>query len=78
MGTVARAIAGSTLRSTKGQLHLLRGQLRTEGSIRHVDQATMPHALGELAASNALIVLDEHTESVRAGQQVPVWLLDEE
>ena len=75
---VARAIAGSTLRSTKGQLHLLRGQLRTEGSIRHVDQATMPHALGELAASNALIVLDEHTESVRAGQQVPVWLLDEE
>ena len=73
-----RAIAGGTMRSTKGQLHLLRGSVRTEGSIRHVDQATMPHALGELAASNALIVLDEHTESVRAGQQVPVWLLDEE
>jgi molybdopterin molybdotransferase len=73
-----RAIAGGTMRSTKGQLHLLRGSVRTEGSIRHVDQVTMPHALGELAASNALIVLDEHVELVRAGEQVPVWVLDED
>ena len=73
-----RAIAGGTMRSTKGQLHLLRGSVRTEGSIRHVDQVTMPHALGELAASNALIVLDGHVELVRAGEQVPVWILDED
>lgn len=38
----------------------------------------MPHALGELAASNALIVLDGHVELVRAGEQVPVWILDED
>ena len=73
-----RAIAGGTMRSTKGQLHLLRGSVRTEGSIRHVDQVTMPHALGELAASNALIVLDGPVELVRAGDQVPVWILDED
>ena len=73
-----RAIAGGTMRSTKGQLHLLRGSVRTEGSIRHVDQVTMPHALGELAASNALIVLDERVEQVRAGEAVKVWLLDED
>lgn len=73
-----RAIAGGTMFPTKGQLHLLRGSVRTEGSIRHVDQVTMPHALGELAASNALIVLDEHVELVRAAEQVPVWILDED
>ncbi|MFT3888924.1 MAG: molybdopterin molybdotransferase MoeA [Arachnia sp.] len=74
----ARAIAGSALRSTKGQLHLLRGHVRLEGSVRHLEQVSMPHALGELAASNALIVLGEHVESIRAGEQVQVWLLDED
>ena len=27
---------------------------------------------------NALIVLDGHVELVRAGEQVPVWILDED
>ena len=74
----ARAIATGTLRSVKGQLHLLRGHVRSEGSIRYVEQVSMPHALGELAGSNALIVLDEHLEVVRPGEAVRVWLLDEE
>ena len=38
----------------------------------------MPHALGELAESNALIVLDERVEQVKAGEAVKVWLLDED
>ena len=59
------------MRSTKGQLHLLRGSVRTEGSIRHVDQVTMPHALGELAASNALIVLDEDAAADWARDAAP-------
>lgn len=73
-----RAIASSTMRSMKGQLHLLRGIVRTDGSVRHVEPVSMPHALGELAAANALIVLGEDVESVHPGEAVKVWLLDEE
>ena len=73
-----RAITDTALRSVKGQMHLLRGQVRTEGSVRHVSQVSAPHALGELAQSNALIVLDESVELVRAGEAVKVWLLDED
>lgn len=75
---VVRAIAAHSMRSMLGQLHLLRGRVTTEGSVRHVETVTTPHALGELAASNALIVLDERVEHVRAGEAVKVWLLDEE
>ncbi len=73
-----RAITGSMLRSMEGTMHLLRGRVRMEGSVRHVEQVSMPHALGELAAANALIILDESVESVRGGQAVKVWLFDEE
>lgn len=73
-----RAITSTMLRSMKGTMHLLRGHVTLEGSIRHVEQVAMPHALGELSRSNALIVLDESVESVRAGQAVKVWLFDEE
>lgn len=73
-----RAIAGTTLRSMLGQMHLLRGRAWSEGSVRHVEQVTDPHALSELARSNALIVLDEATEMVRPGEAVKVWLFEEE
>ncbi|MHA6510311.1 molybdopterin molybdotransferase MoeA [Tessaracoccus sp. Y1736] len=73
-----RAIASSGLRSHRGQMHLLRGRVTTEGSVRHVAQVTENYALAELAHSNALIVLDEHVEQVNAGEAVKVWLLDEE
>ncbi len=73
-----RAIATQPIRSVQGQLHLLRGRVTTEGSVRHVAPITMPHALGELAAANALIVVDESVDQVRAGEAVKVWLLDEE
>ena len=75
---VVRAITGTMLRSMKGTMHLLRGHVTLEGSIRHVEQVSLPHALGELSRSNALIVLDESVESVKGGQAVKVWLFDDE
>ncbi|MDO5677765.1 MAG: molybdopterin molybdotransferase MoeA [Propionibacteriaceae bacterium] len=73
-----RAITPTILRSLQGTMHLLRGRVTLEGSIRHVEQVALPHALGELAQSNALIILDESVETVKAGQAVKVWLFDEE
>lgn len=73
-----RAIASRALRSVKGQLHLLRGEVITDGSIRSVERVSDPHALAELARSNALILLDENTELIRAGEQVMCWLLDDD
>lgn len=73
-----RAITTTALRSLKGQLHLLRGSVRTEGSVRYVEQVSLPHALGELAECNALIVLDESVEGARPGEAVKVWVLDED
>lgn len=73
-----RAIATSTLRSTKGQVHLLRGEVFADANIRTVERVSDPYAMAELSRSNALIVMDEETELVRAGQQVRCWLLDAE
>lgn len=73
-----RAIASSTLRSNQGQLHLLRGELFSESSIRTVERVTDPHAMAELSRSNALIILDEDTDLVKAGEQVMCWPLEED
>ncbi|MBB1482473.1 molybdopterin molybdenumtransferase MoeA [Tessaracoccus sp. MC1865] len=73
-----RAITRTMLRSMHGTMHLLRGRVQLDGSIRYVEQVSLPHALGELTESNALILLDESLESVKAGQAVKVWLFDEE
>ena len=73
-----RAITSTMLRSSQGTMHLLRGRVTLEGSIRHVEQVAMPHALGELSQANAFIILDESVETVKAGQAVKVWLFDEE
>lgn len=35
-------------------------------------------ALGELAKTNALILLDENVETVRAGEAVKIWEFDED
>ena len=73
-----RAIATSTLRSSVGQVHLLRGEVFSDVNIRTVERVADPYAMAELSRSNALIVLDEETELVRAGQQVRCWMLDAE
>lgn len=73
-----RAITSTTLRSTRGQMHLLRGELRTSSSVRTVERIQDPHAHTELARTNALIVVDEETEVIPAGQAVMCWQLDED
>ncbi|MFV0427857.1 MAG: gephyrin-like molybdotransferase Glp [Arachnia sp.] len=72
-----RAIASNSMRSVKGQVHLLRGAVTTDGSIRHVERVSEPFAMAELTRSNALIVMDENTDHVAAGQPVQCWLLDD-
>lgn len=73
-----RAIASTALRSVKGQMHLLRGHVTMDHSVRRVERVQRAHALSELAASNALIVLGEETDFVAAGEPVMCWLLDED
>lgn len=73
-----RAIASTPLRSVKGQLHLLRGRIHYDHSLRSVERVQRAHALSELAESNALIVLGEDTDFVGAGEPVMCWLLDED
>lgn len=73
-----RAITQHALRSEVGVMHILRGETFSESNVRGVERVTDPHALSELARSNALILLDEETELVRAGEAVQCWLLDEE
>ena len=73
-----RAIATTAMRSSLNQLHLLRGDVYTESSIRRVERVSDPYAMSELSRSNALILLDEETELVRAGEPVRCWLLEEE
>lgn len=75
---LVRAIATHALRSVRGQVHLLRGEVRMNSSVRSVERVQDPHALSELARSNALIIMDEETELIGAGEAVMCWLLDEE
>lgn len=70
-----RAIASNSMRSMRGQMHLLRGEVVSDGAVRHVEQVAEPYALGELARCNALVVLDEDTDGVRPGGPIKVWLL---
>lgn len=73
-----RGLATSSLRSLRGQTHLLRGEAVTDRGITRVTQISRPHALSELAGASVLIVLDEETEQVRAGESVYYWKLDED
>lgn len=73
-----RAIATSMLRSGAGQVQLMRGVVRKQHGIRNVEAVHDPDPLRELASCNALIVLDEKTEVVRAGESAMCWLLDDE
>lgn len=75
---MVRAIATKPLRSVRGQVHLLRGEVKANRSIRSVERIQDPHALSELARSNALIIMDEDTELVKAGDAIMCWLLDED
>ncbi len=73
-----RAMVMKGLRSVKGQMHLLRGEVIQDARVRTVERVTDPHAMAELSRSNALIVMDEDTEVVRAGESVMCWMLDDD
>lgn len=74
---LVRGVASNGMRSMLGQTHLLRGVVSYESGINRVAPVTRPHALSELAESNALIVLDEDVPNVSAGGTVRFWRLDE-
>ena len=73
-----RALATSMLRSGQGQMQFMRGVVHMERGVRKVDPVHDPDPLRELSRCNALILLDESTDVVRAGESVMCWLLDED
>ena len=72
-----RGIAAHGMRSTEGQTHLLRARVSRESGINRVTPVSDPHALTELAQTNVLVLLDEHTAAANAGTSVQYWRLDE-
>ena len=74
-----RCIAGSVMRSTKGKLQFGRGLVRDDNGRRLVELVGghSSHLTGDLAACNALVLLDEDVEVVNAGEPVMVWMLDD-
>ena len=75
--TVLRAISQTPLRSMRGRTHLLRGNLVTDANGSTVEEVSDPHAMAELSRSNALIIMGEDVDHVRAGEHVLCWPLDE-
>lgn len=74
----SRAITRSVIRSAPGVHEFAPATLRTEhgASFVELNPGRDRASLTDLAAVNALVVLDEFTEVVQAGQQVVVWPLD--
>ncbi len=75
--TVLRAISRTPLRSERGRTHMLRGHLVTDTNVATVERVTDPHAMAELSRSNALIIMGDTVDHVRAGEHVMCWPLDE-
>lgn len=74
---VLRAITRTPLRSVPGRTHLLRGNLVTSTNVATVERVSDPHAMAELSRSNALIIMGEGVDRVRAGEHVLCWPLDD-
>ena len=78
--SMVKCEAAHDISSIPGRLQLARGIIRAGPSANwQVELAGGhgSHLLGDLARSNALVILPEDTEFVAAGQEVDVWLLDE-
>ncbi len=73
-----RCIASSTMRSVRGKLQFGRGEVVSSNGQRMVSLVGghSSHLLGDLAKSNALVLLGEDVETVEAGQPVMCWILD--
>lgn len=75
-----RAIAGRLIRSPKGRAQFVRAEVTIDAAGRRMARpvgGASSHLLGSLQRCNALIVVDEDTEQVAAGDAVMVWMLDE-
>lgn len=75
-----RAQATRAMPSIAGKRQLARGLMTT--SDRGIPEVELvgghgSHLLGDLARANVLVILDEETEFVAAGDEVDVWLLSE-
>lgn len=75
-----QAVAGSQMRSVKGKLQFARGTVTERGGtlVAELVGGHSSHLLGNLAASNALVLLDEDVEVVAPGAPVMVWRLGHE
>ncbi|MGO1383449.1 MAG: molybdopterin molybdotransferase MoeA [Arachnia sp.] len=74
---VLRAITRTPLHSVAGRTHILRGTLMTDTHVTTVERVSDPHAMAELSRSNALIIMGEQVDHVRAGEHVLCWPLDD-
>jgi len=73
------AIAAHDMTSVPGRRQFARGIVTEDGDRRvKLVGGHGSHLIGDLAQANCLVILDEETESVAAGDTVPVWLLTED
>jgi len=72
---VQQARLTHAIRSPRGRRQLVRGKYADDGAVSPVG-GHGSHLIGDLAASNALIVVPEDTTEVPAGAEVSVLLLD--
>jgi molybdopterin molybdotransferase len=76
-----RCIAERAISSVPGRLQFARGAVTLDEAGRRTVSLVGGHGshlLGGLAAANALILLDESTDFVAGGDEVDIWLLDED
>lgn len=75
----AAAVVRNDIDSTTGRREFVAGVIEATDDQRRVRVAGAPGRLAEsIGPANALILLDEETDRVVAGDIVPVWLLGEE
>jgi molybdopterin molybdotransferase len=75
-----RCRAAHPMSSIAGKLQLARGLVGAGGTEErevHLAGGHGSHLLRDLARSNALVILPAETQSVAAGEELDVWLLDE-
>lgn len=76
-----RCVADRPISSVPGRLQFARGAVTVDDSGQRrvaLVGGHGSHLLGGLAVADALILLDESTDFVAAGDEVEVWLLDED
>lgn len=74
------AVTNTIIRSKPGRARFVRAGIRTDpGGRRVVEQvgAHSSHLLGGLQRANALLLIDDATETIPAGETVQAWMLDE-